>query len=423
MSHVKYLRDRVCLNVITPCRIFTEELNMKIQRCSLFGILSLLFLLLGNQAIAFAEEPVLATMELTTSGVIINNTETGIVENAEFGNSLFENNIIDTGENGRCRILLKSGDALHLGKKTRLYIENFDNNWNVHLESGKIIVYGVTGLQGTVRRLVVATRMGEVDLSTGKIAVRVIDNLVETIVFDNQATFIETDGKSRVITAGKSLKILDWFVYENLIPGKTEYRISSRLSPESEMVKKGISSYDSGDIETSARVFSQVQTSFPYNGLSAYYLGLINLARENNDKAIKQWQLYQKIDPEGAKENDIDKNLTLLITAQLKDEVKEALANEQQLSDNPPVPNSVGVTPFTNKGEKRYQAISKGITAMIITDLAKVPGLKVLERQKMQKMLDEIKISQDALVDEDSQIRAGKILKAEKIVIGDYLVE
>ena len=38
-------------------------------------------------------------------------------------------------------------------------------------------------------------------------------------------------------------------------------------------------------------------------------------------------------------------------------------------------------------------AVPKGIAAMIIADLDKVPGLKVLEREKVQVLLDEMNIA------------------------------
>ena len=76
------------------------------------------------------------------------------------------------------------------------------------------------------------------------------------------------------------------------------------------------------------------------------------------------------------------------------------------------------------QGDPKYQVLSKGITAMIITDLASIPGLKVLERSRIQKLIDEIKLSQSGLVDEEGiAVRAGKIMKAEKMVMGNYAID
>ena len=113
-----------------------------------------------------------------------------------------------------------------------------------------------------------------------------------------------------------------------------------------------------------------------------------------------------------------------MTTQSIQDEVKQAIANEKTLSELAPEPNSIAVHPLINKGAEQYGPIGKGLTAFVITDLAKVPGLKVLEREKLQKLIDEIKLSQTgALVETTSRVRAGRIMRAEKLMIGDYLIE
>ena len=112
-----------------------------------------------------------------------------------------------------------------------------------------------------------------------------------------------------------------------------------------------------------------------------------------------------------------------MISKRMRSEVKNAMENEQLLSSSKPEPNSVAVTPFGNTGADSYDILAKGITAMIVTDLAKVPGIKVLERAKIQKLVDEIRLSQSGLVSKESSVRAGKMLKAEKMVLGNYAIE
>ena len=60
------------------------------------------------------------------------------------------------------------------------------------------------------------------------------------------------------------------------------------------------------------------------------------------------------------------------------------------------------------------------MAALLIADIAKVPGLKVLERVKIQTLLNEIKLAGSNLSSKESAVRSGRLLRAEKIVIGDY---
>ena len=83
----------------------------------------------------------------------------------------------------------------------------------------------------------------------------------------------------------------------------------------------------------------------------------------------------------------------------------------------------MAVLPFMNRGDPAQATLSKGLTAMVISDLSKIPDLKVLERAKLQKLLDEMKLSDSGLVEQKSAIRAGRLMKAEKIMLGDYQLQ
>ena len=52
----------------------------------------------------------------------------------------------------------------------------------------------------------------------------------------------------------------------------------------------------------------------------------------------------------------------------------------------------------------------KGISALFISELMKNPKLHVLERVKIQKLLEEIELSQSGLVNEESKVKDGRIM-------------
>lgn len=60
---------------------------------------------------------------------------------------------------------------------------------------------------------------------------------------------------------------------------------------------------------------------------------------------------------------------------------------------------------------------------MIIADLSKVPGLKVLEREKVQLLIDEMKIGDAGLADPKEAVRSGRLMRAEKVVVGTFEVQ
>ena len=190
-----------------------------------------------------------------------------------------------------------------------------------------------------------------------------------------------------------------------------------------EDLRLAMNAYKEAQYEDARRRLQQVLEQSPTEKIVPYYLGLIALELKDNDGAVKHLQQYARVDPETARERGVNELLTLLLTNQLQAEVTQALSNEKNLSSEKPEPNSVAVQAFTNRGDPGYSALAKGIAAMVITDLSKVPGLKVLERQKVQKLLDEIQLNASGLTSEDDRVRAGRLMKAEKVVVGTFGVQ
>ena len=199
--------------------------------------------------------------------------------------------------------------------------------------------------------------------------------------------------------------------------------ITKKQEQEAGWVKQGLNAFKNNQYDQSKSILTDVQKKYPKNPVAAYYLGLIALQKENNKEAIKQWRKYLELDPIEAEKNQVTNRLTLLENEEIDNEVQSILDSEASISKEPPAPNTVAVFTFSNKGDSRYSVFAKGITALVITDLSKVPGLKVLERQKIQKLVGELKLSTSGLVDDKTKVRAGKMMKAEKLMFGDFEVK
>jgi TolB-like protein len=89
-------------------------------------------------------------------------------------------------------------------------------------------------------------------------------------------------------------------------------------------------------------------------------------------------------------------------------------------------PKTMAVLPFENNSvtdPDRFAPLSKGLSAMLITDLKNSStSLQLIERDKIQALLKEIALSQSGIVDESTAVKAGKILGAQSIVFGSYMV-
>ena len=82
----------------------------------------------------------------------------------------------------------------------------------------------------------------------------------------------------------------------------------------------------------------------------------------------------------------------------------------------------VSVSDFGVESKKEeYTFIGKGISTLVAGELRRTKAVKLLERSKMNKIMEEQKLSLTGLVDENSQVELGKLLAADYIIFGEII--
>ena len=153
---------------------------------------------------------------------------------------------------------------------------------------------------------------------------------------------------------------------------------------------------------------------------SVIYLGLSHLKLKNLDQTISVWKEYVKVAPGGETARRLSQYLTPLLMESAKEGARKARQTEQSLITGNLDPNVIAVAPFENKGSSEYDALSTGFAEMVISDLSQVKTLKVVERMKIQALINELKLSESGLVDLNSAPQIGKLLGAGKMASGSF---
>ncbi len=90
--------------------------------------------------------------------------------------------------------------------------------------------------------------------------------------------------------------------------------------------------------------------------------------------------------------------------------------------DHDPNLKTIAVMEFDNFSTGKYQEelglLSKGLADFFEHDFAKISDLKVIERDKIPVVLEELKLQQTAAVDQATAVQVGKVLGAKFMVFG-----
>ncbi len=113
--------------------------------------------------------------------------------------------------------------------------------------------------------------------------------------------------------------------------------------------------------------------------------------------------------------------VVLLERRALQAAARQALAREAQLAATPPDPNTVAVMPFRYTGrDSTLRPLERGLAALVVTDLSRIGRLRLVERERLQALLDELQLAAAGRVDPASGARSGRLMGAGQVVQGQF---
>jgi curli biogenesis system outer membrane secretion channel CsgG len=100
-----------------------------------------------------------------------------------------------------------------------------------------------------------------------------------------------------------------------------------------------------------------------------------------------------------------------------------ALPAQQRGADTRP---GIAVFPMYNGGsygqeKENFDALQKGIAAMLISELAANPAARVVEREEIQRLVEEQNLGTSGRVDPQTAAKVGKLVGARYVVTGAFV--
>ena len=211
---------------------------------------------------------------------------------------------------------------------------------------------------------------------------------------------------------------------ENYDAAIESFETGLQTDPDNLALKRelGIAHYLKPDIPAAIPILLEVFLADTTDGRTIFYLGTAYEQMGKNRFAIDMYRRYTEVSKSDGIRKSIENRLEKLIQKQMRQEALDALANESQITTGDLSDQCIAVLYFKNLGKTRkLDPIQKGLADMVITDLSQVNSLDVVERARLQKLLQEMEMGQTGIVDVSTAPRVGKLLGASRIVQGSFL--
>jgi tetratricopeptide (TPR) repeat protein len=164
-----------------------------------------------------------------------------------------------------------------------------------------------------------------------------------------------------------------------------------------------------------------VLTQQPNNRVAETYLGFSYEGMEQFDSARTIYTTLLATKPSGEIGRLLNGRLTLLARRELHAAARTSLAHETELSRTPPDPNTVAVFPFRYTGQdSSLRPLERGLAALVVSDLSHVRRLRLVERERLQALIDEMKLAASGRVDPATGARSGHLVGAGQVVQGQF---
>lgn len=153
-----------------------------------------------------------------------------------------------------------------------------------------------------------------------------------------------------------------------------------------------------------------------------FYLGMSLEGKGKDEEALARYRQYVDVAETSPYRTLLEGRFEGLTREVLQKQMRSLLAQEGALSYNATV-RTAAIFPLTYHGtDPKYQPLGYGMSEMLTVDLGYVEALKLVERLRVEALLQEIKLGASGAVDPSTAPRMGKLLSAERIIGGSLTV-
>jgi tetratricopeptide (TPR) repeat protein len=197
-----------------------------------------------------------------------------------------------------------------------------------------------------------------------------------------------------------------------------------QASPGSFAVNRslGIAYYRAGRYAEARPALETASRLQPRDGTTALYLGLTAEELGDLPAARTAYTSYLQVGRTSRVRAQLQSRLSALARRELAADAKAAVQRESSLGDVVGAPTTVAVMPLRFTGtDSSLRPLERGVAELLTTDLARSSKITVVERARIQALLDELALQRSGQTDAATNVRAGRLLRAGRVVQGSIM--
>lgn len=185
-------------------------------------------------------------------------------------------------------------------------------------------------------------------------------------------------------------------------------------------VQLGMAQFKASEYEAARQTLQSAIEAGDESGAAFLYLGMAQEELEDWSAAREAYNRYLTVGASSPARAEVRERLTLIGRNLLRAQAQQALAREQEITATEQIaPRSVAVLPLAfNSDRDDLEPLIYALSDMMITDFKVSNALVVLERARIQTLLDEMALTSAGYADASTGARAGRLLRAEHVFQG-----
>ena len=152
------------------------------------------------------------------------------------------------------------------------------------------------------------------------------------------------------------------------------------------------------------------------------FLGRAYIAKRNEEQARETLTTLVELEPPII---ELDPDIEPPPLMKLYYDIRKQKSDSYEIERPDPGLQTLAIVDFTNNSlddRERMDPLQGGMASLMIHQLNGAVGLKVIERERIQWLLDELDLQQEeGRVDQETAVRTGKLLGANAVLFGSFM--